>query len=93
MTYESIVECANNNDHTKFYDYIRALCKLYNDTDISITTEEMIMIELRLERFYTYLFDEKTFPPDNYSEEEVSQLQKLIRDTIGLEEPDPNIPH
>ena len=48
---------------------------------------------MRLEEAYSSLFNEKIIAGDNYNEEEVLQLQKTIRDTIGLEEPDPNITH
>lgn len=81
------------DDLETYHEFISTLCKLYNDSDISLTTEEMVRIELRLEEAYSSLFNEKIIAGDNYNEEEVLQLQKTIRDTIGLEEPDPNITH
>jgi len=90
MTLESM---GYSEDHKEYYDYLRALCKLYNDTDIFLTNEEIVRIEDRLEHSYSDLFSEEAVLETNYNKDEVLQLQKLIRDTIGLEEPDPNITH
>ena len=90
MTLESM---GYSEDHKEYYDYLRALCKLYNDTDIFLTNEEIVRIEIRLEHSYSDLYGEEAVLETNYNKDEVLQLQKLIRDTIGLEEPDPNITH
>lgn len=76
-----------SEDHKEYYDYIRALCRLYSDKDTFLTNEEIVRIEVRLEYAHTALYDEKIELKTNYNEEEVLQLQKLIRDTIGIEEP------
>lgn len=90
FTYENMI---NTNDHTKYYDYLRALCRLYSDTDIYLTSEEIVRIEIRLKYAHNDLYDEKDCSEIDYNEEEVMNLQKTIRDTTGLEEPDPNITH